>query len=146
MVEDAGEGPRVGVVGGSRSDFPVLEKATMVLEALGIPCELRVVSAHRTPDLLFRYAETAQGRGIMTRACAAMTRWCFDELKLNRVEIQCARENARSRAVPMRLGFVQEGILRQAGTAEAGFVDHVVYGMLASEWPTTLAQNSTARG
>ena len=58
------DGPRVGVVGGSRSDFPVLEKATMVLEALGIPCELRVVSAHRTPDLLFRYAETAPGRGI----------------------------------------------------------------------------------
>ena len=58
------EGPRVGVVGGSRSDFPVLEKATMILEALGVPCELRVVSAHRTPDLLFRYAETAPGRGI----------------------------------------------------------------------------------
>jgi 5-(carboxyamino)imidazole ribonucleotide mutase len=57
-------GPRVGVVGGSRSDFPCLEKATMVLEALGIPCELRVVSAHRTPDLLFRYAETAEARGI----------------------------------------------------------------------------------
>jgi len=57
-------GPRVGVVGGSRSDFPCLEKATMVLEALGIPCELRVVSAHRTPDLLFRYAETAADRGI----------------------------------------------------------------------------------
>ena len=57
-------GPLVGVVGGSRSDFPVLEKATMVLEALGVPCELRVVSAHRTPDHLFRYAETAEGRGI----------------------------------------------------------------------------------
>ena len=56
--------PRVGVVGGSRSDFPVLEKATMVLEALEIACELRVVSAHRTPDLLFRYAETARDRGI----------------------------------------------------------------------------------
>jgi phosphoribosylaminoimidazole carboxylase PurE protein len=42
----------------------VLEKATMVLEALGVPCELRVVSAHRTPDHLFRYAETAAGRGI----------------------------------------------------------------------------------
>ena len=63
MVEPQ-DGPRVGVVGGSRSDFPCLEKATMVLEALGIPCELRVVSAHRTPDLLFRYAETAAARGI----------------------------------------------------------------------------------
>ena len=56
--------PLVGVVGGSRSDFPILEKATAVLEMLEVPCELRVVSAHRTPDHLFRYAETAAGRGI----------------------------------------------------------------------------------
>ncbi len=56
--------PLVGVVGGSRSDVPILEKATAVLEMLEVPCELRVVSAHRTPDHLFRYAETAAGRGI----------------------------------------------------------------------------------
>ena len=59
-----GEGPRVGIVGGSRSDFPVLEKAQAVLDELGIPCELRVVSAHRTPDHLFAYAETAEARGV----------------------------------------------------------------------------------
>jgi phosphoribosylaminoimidazole carboxylase PurE protein len=57
-------GPVVGVVGGSRSDFPVLEKATALLEMLDVPCELRVVSAHRSPDHLFRYAETAAERGI----------------------------------------------------------------------------------
>ncbi len=56
--------PVVGVLGGSRSDFPILEKAMAVLEELGIPAELRVVSAHRTPDLLHRYAEEAAGRGI----------------------------------------------------------------------------------
>jgi 5-(carboxyamino)imidazole ribonucleotide mutase len=56
--------PRVGVVGGSRSDFPVLEDAVSVLAELGVPAELRVVSAHRTPDHLFRYAEEAAGRGI----------------------------------------------------------------------------------
>lgn len=54
----------VGVVGGSRSDFPILEAAVALLERLEIPCELRVVSAHRTPDHLFRYAETAAARGI----------------------------------------------------------------------------------
>ena len=57
-------GPRVGVVGGSRSDFPILEKAAALLTELGIANELRVVSAHRTPDLLYRYAEEAAGRGI----------------------------------------------------------------------------------
>lgn len=58
------ESPRVGVVGGSRSDFPVLEAAVDVLGELGVSAELRVVSAHRTPDHLFRYAETAAERGI----------------------------------------------------------------------------------
>jgi phosphoribosylaminoimidazole carboxylase PurE protein len=59
-----GTRPVVGIVGGSRSDFPVLEQAVAVLDELGVPCELRVVSAHRTPDHLFRYAETARDRGI----------------------------------------------------------------------------------
>ena len=58
------DGPVVGIVGGSRSDFPVLEQAQAVLSELGIANELRVVSAHRTPDHLFRYAETAAARGV----------------------------------------------------------------------------------
>jgi 5-(carboxyamino)imidazole ribonucleotide mutase len=56
--------PLVGVLGGSRSDFPVLEKAVAVLTQLGVPSELLVVSAHRTPDRLFAYAEQAAERGI----------------------------------------------------------------------------------
>jgi 5-(carboxyamino)imidazole ribonucleotide mutase len=63
-VNQEGGTPIVGVVGGSRSDFPVLEDAVAVLAELGVPTELRVVSAHRTPDHLFRYAEQAAGRGI----------------------------------------------------------------------------------
>ena len=59
-----GNGPLVGVVGGSRSDFPVLEDAVSVLRDLGVAAELKVVSAHRSPDHLFRYAEAAAGRGI----------------------------------------------------------------------------------
>jgi 5-(carboxyamino)imidazole ribonucleotide mutase len=60
----AGSRPLVGVVGGSRSDFPTLEAAVAVLDELGVTSELRVVSAHRTPDRLFSYAEEAAGRGI----------------------------------------------------------------------------------
>ena len=56
--------PLVGIVGGSRSDFPTLEAAVAVLDELGVVAELKVVSAHRTPDHLFRYAEEAAGRGI----------------------------------------------------------------------------------
>jgi 5-(carboxyamino)imidazole ribonucleotide mutase len=56
--------PVVGIVGGSRSDFPVLQKAVEVLDGLGVANELRVVSAHRTPDHLYQYAERARDRGI----------------------------------------------------------------------------------
>lgn len=57
-------GPLVGVVGGSKSDFPILEKAVALLNELDIANELLVVSAHRTPDRLFAYAEQAADRGV----------------------------------------------------------------------------------
>jgi 5-(carboxyamino)imidazole ribonucleotide mutase len=56
--------PLVGVVMGSRSDWETMKNAVDLLEELGIPHEVRVVSAHRTPDLLFEYAEDAEGRGL----------------------------------------------------------------------------------
>ena len=56
--------PLVGVIMGSRSDWETLAGAVQVLERLGIPYETRVVSAHRTPDLLFEYAESAERRGL----------------------------------------------------------------------------------
>lgn len=56
--------PLVGVVMGSRSDWETMQHAVARLEALGVPHEVQVVSAHRTPDLLFRYAESAQSRGL----------------------------------------------------------------------------------
>jgi 5-(carboxyamino)imidazole ribonucleotide mutase len=56
--------PRVGVVMGSRSDWETMEHASATLTRLGVVHEVQVVSAHRTPDLLFSYAEAARGRGI----------------------------------------------------------------------------------
>jgi 5-(carboxyamino)imidazole ribonucleotide mutase len=56
--------PRVGVVMGSRSDWETMQHAASVLTELGVSHEVQVVSAHRTPDLLFRYAEQAAARGI----------------------------------------------------------------------------------
>jgi 5-(carboxyamino)imidazole ribonucleotide mutase len=54
----------VGIVMGSRSDWETLSAAAETLDTLGVPYEVRVVSAHRTPDLLFEYASTAESRGI----------------------------------------------------------------------------------
>jgi 5-(carboxyamino)imidazole ribonucleotide mutase len=56
--------PRVGVIMGSRSDLETMRAAATTLQELGIPFEMRVVSAHRTPDLLFSYAAGAKARGL----------------------------------------------------------------------------------
>lgn len=56
--------PLVGIIMGSKSDWPTLLKAAEVLHSLGVPYEARVVSAHRTPDWLFEYASTAAARGL----------------------------------------------------------------------------------
>jgi 5-(carboxyamino)imidazole ribonucleotide mutase len=56
--------PLVGLIMGSKSDWPTMEHAASMLEKLGVPYETKVVSAHRTPDLLFDYAKTAADRGL----------------------------------------------------------------------------------
>ncbi len=56
--------PLVGIIMGSRSDWPVMEHAAQMLEKLGVPFEAKVVSAHRTPERLFQYAKSAEGRGL----------------------------------------------------------------------------------
>lgn len=61
----------VGVVMGSKSDYGVLEECIALLKEFDIPFEARVVSAHRTPDLLFKYAEEAEGRGLRVIIAAA---------------------------------------------------------------------------
>jgi len=58
------EAPLVGVIMGSHSDWETMKEAVDVLQELSVPHEVRVVSAHRTPDLLFEYAAAAEGRGI----------------------------------------------------------------------------------
>jgi 5-(carboxyamino)imidazole ribonucleotide mutase len=58
------QNPKIGLVMGSSSDWPTMEHAARILADLGIPYEARVVSAHRTPDLLYEYAAEAAGRGL----------------------------------------------------------------------------------
>ena len=60
----ASQAPLVGIVMGSRSDWETMQHAAAKLEALGVPHEVRVVSAHRTPDVLFEYAAAAEARGL----------------------------------------------------------------------------------
>jgi len=63
-----------------------------------------------------------------------LTDYAFKELNLNKVEIRAALENKKSRGIPERLNFVNEGCNRQAEWLYDHYVDHVIYGMLAEEW------------
>ena len=78
--------------------------------------------------------EKYQGNGIMTRVAKALTDYAINKLNINKVEIRAAVENKNSRGIPERLGFVNEGCIRQAEWLYDHYVDHVVYGILAEEW------------
>ena len=89
---------------------------------------------NRITEIGYWLDSAAEGRGLVTRACQSLIAYAFGGLGLNRVQIRCATENWRSRAIPEKLGFTQEGILRQAERLHDRYVDLVVYGMLAAEW------------
>src|ERR1700676_2640613 len=63
--------PKVGIIMGSSSDWETMQGAAQTLEQLGVPFEVRIVSAHRTPDLLFEYAATAKPRGLQVLIAGA---------------------------------------------------------------------------
>jgi ribosomal-protein-serine acetyltransferase len=92
---------------------------------------------HRTANLGYFLSSGAQGSGLVTKACRVLLDYAFGELKLNRVDVYCAAENAKSRAVAERLGFTHEGTLRDAQWVHDRFADLVVYGILAREWEIT---------
>jgi ribosomal-protein-serine acetyltransferase len=92
---------------------------------------------NRRTEIGYWLAEHLQGRGIMTTACRGMVDIALREYGLNRVEIRVATENRKSRAIPERLGFVREGVLRQALWLYDHYVDVVVYSMLKRDWEMT---------
>lgn len=75
-----------------------------------------------------------QGKGIMTRCCASMLDYLFQDLGLHRVTIQCGTGNRKSCAIPERLGFTREGVIREAEWVNDHWVDLVVWGMLDRDW------------
>ena len=86
-----------------------------------------------------------QGKGLATRACAAMIDYGFLDLGLNRIVIRAATDNRRSQAVPLRLGFTQEGVERQAEWVNDRFVDLVVFSLLRDEWLDLAGRESSGQ-
>lgn len=89
---------------------------------------------NRKTEIGYWLGASFQHKGLVTKSCRALINHAFDELKMNRAEIRCGVGNKRSRMVAERLGFTEEGVLRQAERLHDEYIDHVVYGMLASEW------------
>lgn len=89
---------------------------------------------NRSTSIGYWLAKSAQGRGIMTRSVSALVDYAFDVWKLHRIEIRAGVGNARSRAVPQRLGFMEEGVSREAELVNGRYIDLVVYGLLARDW------------
>jgi ribosomal-protein-serine acetyltransferase len=88
---------------------------------------------HRSTMVGYWLAESAQGNGVMTHAVQSLTNHAFETWRLNRVEIRAGVENTRSRAIPERLGFQQEGVLREAELVGNRYVDQAIYARLARE-------------
>jgi ribosomal-protein-serine acetyltransferase len=110
---------------------------------LGIRCDGKLAgiigqhyvdSLNRRTEIGYWIDSEHQGRGIVTRATACLTDYAFREQDCNRVILHCAVGNLKSRAVAERLGFAQEGILREAEWLYDHYVDLVVYSMLKRVW------------
>jgi ribosomal-protein-serine acetyltransferase len=123
-------------------------------EGIGLPTNLwyrgQLVGAINYPRMSWekRKAEIGywldkdmQGKGIITRAAKTLVTYAFQEYGLNKVEIHAAAENHRSRAVPERLGFIQEGTIRQDAWLNGKVHDMIIYGMLANEWQNAQASS-----
>ena len=88
---------------------------------------------HKSAFIEYWLGEDFEGRGLVTRGCRVLLDHGF-AVGLNRIEIRCVPGNLRSRAVPERLGFVQEGLLRQAEWLYDHFEDHLLFAMLKRDW------------
>jgi ribosomal-protein-serine acetyltransferase len=88
----------------------------------------------RTGYIGYWLGESAQGKGMMTKSCQSLINYGFTTLKLDRVVITCATGNHRSRAIPLRLGFIYEGVIRDAEWLYQEFVEHDIYALSVEDW------------
>jgi ribosomal-protein-serine acetyltransferase len=101
---------------------------------VGVAGFLGVNWPHGSTSIGYWLSERHQGRGLMTGAVRTLVGHAFGEWDLHRVEIRAATGNLRSRRIPERLGFREEGVVREAERIGERYNDLAVYGILAPEW------------
>ncbi|HCU9712781.1 TPA: GNAT family N-acetyltransferase [Staphylococcus aureus] len=89
---------------------------------------------HRKTSLGYYLDKQFEGHGIMTQAVEALIKYCFDEIELNRIEISAAVNNEKSQAIPERLGFTREGMLRDNELLNGIYSSSYIYSLLKSEY------------
>ncbi len=90
---------------------------------------------HRTAEIGYWLGAAFEGKGLVTRGVEALINYAFFELGLNRLEIRASTKNLKSRAIPERLGFTLEGILRQEVWLHGKPQDMALYALLKQDWP-----------
>lgn len=125
-------------IAGCEDKFALRESCQFVLSHRGRPAgvigHVKIDWLNRSTEIGYWLAGPSQRRGLMTRACRAITHHALTELELNRVAIHCAIDNTQSQAIPERLGFQRDGLAREAQRLASGYTDLVVNSMLADEW------------
>jgi ribosomal-protein-serine acetyltransferase len=102
-------------------------------EIVGIAGFNEINWLNKTAYIGYWLGEEYQGKGIMTRVAQALTNYAFQHLNLNKVEIRVAVDNKKSRSIPEKLGFTNEGCIRQAEWLYDHYVDHIIYGILKTD-------------
>ena len=94
----------------------------------------KIDHSNKITSIGYWLGEDYQHKGIMTKTVVALLNYCFNSLELNRIELKCASENYRSQAIPERLNFKKEGIIRQGEFLNGKYVDLFLYSLLKEEW------------
>ncbi|MGE6258392.1 GNAT family N-acetyltransferase [Heyndrickxia sporothermodurans] len=89
---------------------------------------------NKTTSIGYFISEDAQGKGIVTRSVKALANYLFDEMNLNRIEVEVAVNNRKSMAIPERLGFVREGIKRDGQWLYDHYEDLILFSLLKRDW------------
>jgi ribosomal-protein-serine acetyltransferase len=110
--------------------FGILRDGALV----GVVGYLPIDRVNRSGEIGYWLAEREQGRGVMTACCRFAVRYGFLTLDLYRIQIAAGIDNVASRAIPERLGFKLEGILRARENLYGTFIDHALYSQLRSEF------------
>ena len=113
-----------------------IEHAFVIFEnkqAIGRIGVYKIDHQNRIGEIGYWIVENSQGKGIITKVCKVMIDFCFNDLDLNRIEIKCATAKLRSKAIPEKLGFSKEGVIRQGELVHGEFIDLALYSLLKSD-------------